>query len=91
MRLIIADKKTFIPINFWEKVYSQVSVQIVSHDMKIKSNTADYKEIMIYVRLITRNNMVSNHVQSNMEDRERNFKNSFGYPKSKTNSLNTSS
>ena len=55
-------------------MYSQVSVRIASHDMKIKSNTADYKEIMIYVRLITRNNMVSNHVQSNMEDRERNFK-----------------
>ena len=74
-------------------MYSQVSVQIVSHDMKIKSNTADYKEIMIYVRLITRNNMVSNHVQSNMEDRERNFRRTkfLGYPKSKTNSLNTSS
>lgn len=72
--LLIADKKKIIPINFWEKVYSQVSVQIASHDMKIKLNTADYKEIMIYVRLITRNNMVSNHVQSNMEDRERNFK-----------------
>jgi hypothetical protein len=58
VRLLIADKKKIIPINFWEKVYSQVSVQIASHDMKIKLNTADYKEIMIYVRLITRNNMV---------------------------------
>jgi hypothetical protein len=59
--------------------------------MKIKSNTADYKEIMIYVRLITRNNMVSNHVQSNMEDGKEFQKKFHGYPKSKTNSLNTSS
>jgi hypothetical protein len=34
----------------------------ILYSMNLKLNTAHYKEIMIYVRPITRNSMASNHV-----------------------------